>query len=37
MHGCVQEAGQGGNVVGYYETENEARAEADKRNASDHQ
>src|SRR5205807_9215185 len=29
--------GQGGNVVGYYETEDQARAEADKRNASDHQ
>jgi hypothetical protein len=27
--------GQGGNVVGYYETEDEARAAADKRNASD--
>jgi hypothetical protein len=29
--------GQGGNVVGYYETEDEARAAADKRNASDQQ
>jgi hypothetical protein len=29
--------GQSGNVVGYYETEEEARAEADKRNASDQQ